>query len=394
MVVVNLAEGEPASAKDSALALTPPAPGPGRRVATARALGARAVHVVLPGERPEVGRAMEQAVAERADRIRISRAHAPSDRFVAGQARAVLELMSGRPNLPVTAWSPESVSGHGGRPTLLSNAETWAQVGLLVLGGAAAYRRLGTPSSRARRSSPSAVPSAAARSARGRLRHPVERGGAAAARPGRGAGRRLPRDLDPLGGRSPGRRSRRPGCSRPVRRSAPGSCTCRVRTTCPWTFYQRVVDYLAGQTAGRCGPCFNGLPALARSSVRRCPGAASAARIEQLTQPRRRGAVRAPTPTARCGCPLGPDVLEDEVAAHLARRCRPRDEGTRVVTASLRVDWPSCKARGLCHELLPEIVDLDEWGYPLVRGPVTPRTCCRRPRRGAGLSQLALRVVD
>ncbi|MCB0895937.1 MAG: ferredoxin [Nocardioides sp.] len=42
------------------------------------------------------------------------------------------------------------------------------------------------------------------------------------------------------------------------------------------------------------------------------------------------------------------------------------------MTARLRVDWPSCKARGLCHELLPEIVDLDEWGYPVVGGEVTP----------------------
>lgn len=38
----------------------------------------------------------------------------------------------------------------------------------------------------------------------------------------------------------------------------------------------------------------------------------------------------------------------------------------------LRVDWPACKARGLCHELLPELVDLDHWGYPLITGDVSP----------------------
>ncbi len=32
----------------------------------------------------------------------------------------------------------------------------------------------------------------------------------------------------------------------------------------------------------------------------------------------------------------------------------------------LRVDWPACKARGLCAELLPEVVLIDEWGYPVV----------------------------
>jgi ferredoxin len=36
------------------------------------------------------------------------------------------------------------------------------------------------------------------------------------------------------------------------------------------------------------------------------------------------------------------------------------------MTKQLRVDWPSCKGRGLCHEILPEAIQLDEWGYPLV----------------------------
>ena len=35
----------------------------------------------------------------------------------------------------------------------------------------------------------------------------------------------------------------------------------------------------------------------------------------------------------------------------------------------LRVDWPQCRARGLCAELLPERIVLDEWGYPVVLGP-------------------------
>lgn len=39
--------------------------------------------------------------------------------------------------------------------------------------------------------------------------------------------------------------------------------------------------------------------------------------------------------------------------------------------ATLRVDWPNCAGRGLCHELLPELVSLDAWGYPVVAGPVT-----------------------
>lgn len=39
----------------------------------------------------------------------------------------------------------------------------------------------------------------------------------------------------------------------------------------------------------------------------------------------------------------------------------------------LRVDWPGCEARGLCAEVLPELIHLDEWGYPVILGEVPPR---------------------
>ena len=38
---------------------------------------------------------------------------------------------------------------------------------------------------------------------------------------------------------------------------------------------------------------------------------------------------------------------------------------------TLRVDRIRCDGHGLCAELLPEIVHLDDWGYPILRpGPV------------------------
>ena len=64
------------------------------------------------------------------------------------------------------------------------------------------------------------------------------------------------------------------------------------------------------------------------------------------------------------------------------------------MTAALRVDWPACQARGLCHELLPEIVDLDEWGYPLVRGPVTDDLVADARAAARACPQLALRLVE
>jgi ferredoxin len=38
----------------------------------------------------------------------------------------------------------------------------------------------------------------------------------------------------------------------------------------------------------------------------------------------------------------------------------------------LAVDPIACRAHGLCAELLPELVDLDEWGYPIVRDETVP----------------------
>lgn len=320
VVVVNLAEGEPASAKDSALALTRPHLVLDGAVSAARALGARAVHVVLPGERPATARAMELAVAEREDRKRIT-LHTASGRFVAGQARAVLELMAGRPNLPVTAWSPEAVSGHGGRPTLLSNAETWAQVGLLVLGGAASYRRLGTPvepgSTLLTLSRPGAPPEV----------HEVAFGTpwSEVVRPLR------PHEEILVGGfhgtwtRWETLSSMSVSPAAMITAGTPlGAGVVHVpgAATCPLAFTSTVLDYLADQSAGRCGPCFNGLPALAREVRALTQGRAAPARIDQLTVlVERRGACAHPDGTVRL-LRSALAVLEDEVAAHQLGRCR------------------------------------------------------------------------
>ena len=44
--------------------------------------------------------------------------------------------------------------------------------------------------------------------------------------------------------------------------------------------------------------------------------------------------------------------------------------GITQPTWRLEVDPILCRAHGMCAELVPEVVDLDEWGYPIVHGPV------------------------
>jgi len=38
------------------------------------------------------------------------------------------------------------------------------------------------------------------------------------------------------------------------------------------------------------------------------------------------------------------------------------------VSQSVRVNPIACEAHGMCAELLPERITLDEWGYPLIDG--------------------------
>ena len=59
----------------------------------------------------------------------------------------------------------------------------------------------------------------------------------------------------------------------------------------------------------------------------------------------------------------------------------------------LRVNPIACDGHGLCHELVPELVELDEWGYPIVtRGPVPPRLEKHARRAVAACPALALRL--
>jgi ferredoxin len=38
----------------------------------------------------------------------------------------------------------------------------------------------------------------------------------------------------------------------------------------------------------------------------------------------------------------------------------------------LSVNMTVCDGRGLCAEVLPELITLDDWGFPIISGPVSP----------------------
>jgi ferredoxin len=65
------------------------------------------------------------------------------------------------------------------------------------------------------------------------------------------------------------------------------------------------------------------------------------------------------------------------------------------VSKRLRVNPIACDAHGLCAELLPELVELDEWGYPIVSGEAVPRALLRHARRAvAACPALALLLEE
>jgi len=59
----------------------------------------------------------------------------------------------------------------------------------------------------------------------------------------------------------------------------------------------------------------------------------------------------------------------------------------------LRVNPILCDAHGLCAELLPERITLDEWGYPIIDAAPVPRSLETHARRAvAACPLLALRL--
>ena len=328
-VVVNGAEGEAASAKDAALLTHAPHRVLDGAVVAARALRSREVHVVTPSERPQVGLAVAVALAERDDKGIRWRQHEAAPRFVAGQARAVLELLAGREGLPVTAWAPEAVSGHRGRPTLLSNAETFAQLGA-VAADPRAYAVLGTPEEPGTTLLTISSPPDG-RGAIGSSRVvEVEHGSALGA----------VLSGEALAGEEPGQvlvggfhgswvdgswlAAQRVSRSTLRASGVPlgaGVLVPLSREGCAVAVTARIVEHLAAESAGRCGPCRFGLPALADEVHGLADGADTRRRIGELVGlVDGRGACAHPDGTAR----LVRSLLvasAGSVESHLAGAC-------------------------------------------------------------------------
>jgi NADH:ubiquinone oxidoreductase subunit F (NADH-binding) len=321
-VVVNISEGEPASFKDAALAVLKPHLILDGAALAAEVLEADDVHVVVPTEHPTIVRSIARALDEReTDRgPRVWHLHEADHLFISGQARAVVELISGRPNLPVTTWKPEAMEGIGGRPTLLSNAETYAQLAYASLHGLAAIARLGTANELGTRlltlpnhcSGPTVleVPQGTPWNrvlTEDEIERPVLVGGYHGSwlLPGALRDARVsPSELTEMGV------SLGAGVVLPLRRG-----------DCPLHRTAELVGYLASQSAGHCGPCANGLPALAEALHLAYVGDPMRNRtLEVIGLVKGRGACAHPDGTARLAASLLANFT-DELTLHAAGSC-------------------------------------------------------------------------
>ncbi len=148
IVVVNGAEGEPASAKDRTLLRSLPHLVIDGALLAASAVGAREILLGVCESDPAALDAATRAIAERDPPRRgepwIELRSIPH-RYVAGHESALVNHLSGGPALPTFTPPRPFERGVRGCPTLVCNVETLAHLALIARHGADWFRELGTP---------------------------------------------------------------------------------------------------------------------------------------------------------------------------------------------------------------------------------------------------------
>jgi NADH:ubiquinone oxidoreductase subunit F (NADH-binding) len=151
IVVVNGAEGEPASAKDRTLLRSLPHLVIDGAMLAAGAVGAQEVLLGVCESSPAALDAVAHALGERGsgrggrvDGVDIQLRPVPN-RYIAGHESALANHLSGGPALPTFTPPRPFERGVRGRPTLVCNVETLAHLALIARYGSAWFRELGTP---------------------------------------------------------------------------------------------------------------------------------------------------------------------------------------------------------------------------------------------------------
>jgi NADH:ubiquinone oxidoreductase subunit F (NADH-binding)/ferredoxin len=404
VVVVNATEGEPASWKDKVLLARAPHLVLDGAAVAAHAIGAREIVVGVAEGAPGTA-SLLAAAAERKMPVRARVVMVP-DRFISGEGGALVRAINGETPIPPGRKVRASDTGVDGLPTLLSNAETYAQLAVAVRLGPARYAEVGTDAE------PGTV---------------LLTVGGAASRPGvveTPVGVPLSAVLRVCGatygqgvlvGGFHGKwisaeaaaavEVSREGLTRVGGTLGAGVVLALGTDTCPLGEVTRVLQYLAGESAGQCGPCRLGLPELGRAMGSVADGSGGVAGIDAVRAAagavRGRGACTHPDGAARFAL-SALDAFGEDLAAHVLRDgCRRPVRGvlpipdTHTNRSRLAVDWSRCDAHGLCAYLVPELVRLDANGYPGLHDIAVPVWLEHRARKAVRMCPaLALRMTD
>ncbi len=141
VILVNGAEGEPASAKDRVLMIHRPHLVVDGAVLAAEAVGADEIVFYVGTEHTTAIAAMERAIEERCHGVRqpMRLVRAPIG-YVAGEASAAVHYLNAADARPTTTPPRMSERGVSGRPTLVQNVESLAYAALIARFGEWWYR--------------------------------------------------------------------------------------------------------------------------------------------------------------------------------------------------------------------------------------------------------------
>ncbi len=347
MVVVNAMEGEPASAKDKVLlGCSPHLVLDGAEVAAA-VVGASDIVVCVADDAGSTAASVQAAIAEReragaaGRQISVER---PPGRYVSGEESALVEWLNDRQALPTLRIDKSVPLSIGRRPVLVHNAETLSQVALIARHGPEWFRRLGTPE----------APGSTLVTVTGAVRSPgvleVELGtpvGEIVSRAGfvgelsglllggYGGAWLDPSHLSTLYAPGPLRAA---GATLGV-----GIVVALPATSCGIAETARIVRYMAGESAGQCGPCVFGLAAIAEDFELLGSGRGVAGVLERIEGRAAavdgRGACRHPDGVVRLAT-TALAVFAEDARAHAQGRPCPGHRAPSVLT------FPAATVRG------------------------------------------------
>lgn len=328
VVIANGMESEPASEKDKALMSRAPHLVLDGAVLAAEAVGASQVHLCLPRSREWLIAIMTDAVAERraarADQVQID-VHDLPERYVSSEETALVHWLNGGDARPTATPPRPFEKGVARRPTLVDNVETLANVALIARFGSAWYRQAGLPD----------APGTLLTTVVGAVSDPgvfeIE------------AGTRIGEVLAMGGARSDAVHVLLGGyfgtwhdikdiaalpLAAPSLRDAGASVGAGVlfvlpSRSCGIRESARVLNWLAHQSAGQCGPCSFGLPAIADDFAQLASGRARGSALDRLdrrlTTVNGRGACRLPDGAVRFAR-SALTAFSADVKTHVSRR--------------------------------------------------------------------------